>query len=119
MALVVMIWLSATWLTIWSGRDGDDLIRGDHSPSLSLEGGSDMLYGGPGNDFLHGQAATRALRRHRQRQIWEMKAMTCCGVVSVKTSLKVMTSSNNRGRDSFVLAAGEGIIMDFEVGWTY
>jgi len=29
-----------------------------------------------------------------------------------------MTSSNNRGRDSFVLAAGEGtdIIMDFEVG---
>jgi len=36
-----------------------------------------MLYGGPGNDFHKLGNDMRLFRRHKNEQIWEMKAMIC------------------------------------------
>lgn len=106
---------------LWGG-DGDDVMRGDHNGfSLSLEeGGSDMLYGGPGNDLLHGQGGNdRLFGGIGNDQIWGDEGDDLLRGGLGQDILKGDDcESNNRGRDSFVLAAGEGtdIIMDFEVG---
>jgi len=41
---------------VWEGTERSDTRRSQQSLTQFRRGGSDMLYGGPENDFLHGQA---------------------------------------------------------------
>ena len=112
---------------LW-GSFGNDLLYGDAASAVqsdldgltasSEDGGDDILYGGPGDDLLYGQAGHDKLFGSIGADLlWGGK-----GDDLLRGGLDddILTgddgSKNYHGRDSFVLAPGEGTdtITDFE-----
>jgi len=73
---------------VWGGTGRSDTRRSQQSLTQFRRGGSDMLYGGPGTISSMAKRWQRLFGGIGNDKSGEMKAMTCCGVVSVKTSLR-------------------------------
>ena len=104
------------------GGDGDDVLRGDlnqSSPQAGLDGGDDFIRGGNGRDRIGGKAGNDTLWGEAgDDQIWGDDGDDLLRGGLGNDTLVGDDFSSGEGRDTFILAAGEGTdtIEDFEVG---
>ncbi|MBW4545895.1 MAG: hypothetical protein KME25_15820 [Symplocastrum torsivum CPER-KK1] len=103
------------------GEDGDDVLRGDlnsREPGGTV-GGDDQIYGGAGNDRIGGKAGNDSLYGDEgDDQIYGDAGDDLIRGGLGNDILVGDDFSGGTGRDTFVLAAGEGTdtILDFQVG---
>jgi len=103
------------------GGEGDDVLRGDanrRSPGGTV-GGNDEIYGGPGNDRIGGKAGYDFLfGEEGDDEIFGDDGNDLLDGGLGHDTLTGDDFSGGTGRDTFVLAAGEGtdLFVDFEVG---
>lgn len=103
------------------GGDGDDVLRGDRnrrSPGGSVEG-DDIIHGGLGNDRIGGKGGNDVLYGDQgDDQIWGDDGDDILRGGLGNDTLTGDDFSGGSGRDTFVLAAGEGTdtIVDFHNG---
>jgi hypothetical protein len=103
------------------GGDGDDVLRGDRnrrSPAGSI-GGDDIIHGGLGNDRIGGKGGNDELHGDQgDDQIWGDDGDDILRGGLGNDTLTGDDFSGGSGRDTFVLAAGEGTdtIVDFHNG---
>lgn len=103
------------------GESGDDILRGDdNSPTPGYgHGGDDVLYGGDGNDRLGGKEGDDILYGDAGNdELWGDNGDDVLRGGLGDDVLVGDDFSGGTGRDTFVLALGEGTdtILDFEVG---
>jgi hypothetical protein len=103
------------------GGDGDDILRGDRNSSNpgGRKGGDDIIFGGAGNDRIGGKAGNdRLFGEAGDDQIWGDDGDDFLRGGLGNDILVGDNFSGGQGRDTFVLAVGEGTdtILDFEVG---
>ncbi|NES86611.1 MAG: calcium-binding protein [Moorea sp. SIO2B7] len=103
------------------GSDGDDVLRGDRNSRNSggTVRGNDFIYGDAGNDRIGGKAGDDTLFGEAgDDQIWGDDGDDLLRGGLGDDTLTGDDFSGGQGRDTFVLAAGEGTdtIVDFEVG---
>jgi 2',3'-cyclic-nucleotide 2'-phosphodiesterase/3'-nucleotidase/5'-nucleotidase len=103
------------------GGDGDDILRGDRNSSNpgGRKGGDDIIFGGAGNDRIGGKAGNdRLFGEEGDDQIWGDDGDDFLRGGLGNDILVGDNFSGGQGRDTFVLAIGEGTdtILDFEVG---
>ncbi|MEQ8998243.1 MAG: alkaline phosphatase [Coleofasciculus sp. B1-GNL1-01] len=103
------------------GKDGDDVLRGDRNSRSSggQVGGDDVIYGGNGNDRIGGKGGDDILLgEDGDDQIWGDDGDDILRGGLGHDTLTGDDFSGGQGRDTFVLAAGEGTdtIVDFNVG---
>jgi len=103
------------------GGDGDDVLRGDRnrrSPGGSIEG-DDIIHGGFGNDRIGGKGGNDELYGDQgDDQIWGDDGDDILRGGLGNDTLTGDDFSGGSGRDTFVLATGEGTdtIVDFHNG---
>jgi uncharacterized protein YkwD len=103
------------------GTDGEDVLRGDlnsRSSGGSL-GGDDIIYGGKGSDRIGGKGGSdRLYGEEGNDSIWGDDGDDLLWGGLGDDTLTGDDFSGGRGRDTFVLAAGEGIdtVIDFQIG---
>lgn len=105
---------------IWGG-DGDDVLRGDLNSRYAggRAGGDDIIYGGAGNDRIGGKGGDDwLLGEAGDDQIWGDDGDDILRGGLGNDTLTGDDFSGGEGRDTFVLAMGEGTdtIVDFERG---
>ncbi|MEL6900593.1 MAG: calcium-binding protein [Cyanobacteria bacterium J06606_4] len=103
------------------GEDGDDVLRGDRnsrSPNGTV-GGDDIIYGGSGRDRIGGKSGNDSLYGDAGDDfIWGDDGDDLLWGGRGNDVLTGDNNSGGSGRDTFVLAFGDGTdtITDFEVG---
>jgi glycerophosphoryl diester phosphodiesterase len=103
------------------GQGGDDILRGDlnnRSAQVGI-GGDDIIYGGDGNDRIGGKGGNDHLFGDAGHDsIWGDDGDDLLRGGLGNDILTGDDFSGGSGRDTFVLAAGEGTdtILDFQVG---
>lgn len=103
------------------GGHGDDVLRGDRNKRYSgnSKGGDDIIYGGAGNDRIGGKGGDDLLYGNEgDDRIWGDRGDDLLRGGLGNDILVGDNFSGGRGRDTFVLAAGEGTdtIRDFQFG---
>lgn len=104
------------------GGNGDDILRGDlnrRSPRGGAAGGDDIIRGGKGNDRIGGKAGNDQLFGDEgDDQLFGDDGDDLLYGGLGDDMLTGDDSSNGKGSDTFVLAAGEGLdtITDFKAG---
>ncbi len=103
------------------GGEGDDVLRGDANSRSTggTVGGNDEIYGGPGNDRLGGKGGNDFLFGEvGDDEIFGDDGDDLLDGGLGHDTLTGDDFSGGTGRDTFVLAVGEGtdLIVDFEVG---
>jgi predicted extracellular nuclease len=103
------------------GGDGDDILRGDRNSSNpgGRKGGDDIIFGGAGNDRIAGKGGNdRLFGGEGDDQIWGDDGDDFLRGGLGNDILIGDNFSGGQGRDTFVLAIGEGTdtILDFELG---
>ncbi len=103
------------------GGDGEDVLRGDlnnRSPGGNV-GGDDIIYGGTGNDHIGGKGGNDKLYGDEGNdQLWGDDGDDLLRGGLGNDRLVGDDFSGGSGRDTFVLAQGEGTdtIEDFQIG---
>jgi glycerophosphoryl diester phosphodiesterase len=106
------------------GGEGDDVLRGDanrRSPGGTI-GGNDEIYGGPGDDRIGGKGGNDFLFGEvGDDEIFGDDGDDLLDGGLGNDTLTGDDFSGGEGRDTFVLATGEGtdLIVDFEVGMDF
>jgi glycerophosphoryl diester phosphodiesterase len=103
------------------GGDGDDILRGDLNKRDAQVGigGNDTIFGGGGNDRIGGKGGNDILLGEAgDDRIWGDDGDDIIRGGLGKDTLTGDDSSGGQGRDTFILAVGEGkdLITDFKVG---
>jgi Ca2+-binding RTX toxin-like protein len=104
------------------GGDGDDVLRGDRNlrkAQVNTPGGDDIIYGGDGDDRIGGKSGNDTLYGGAgDDRLWGDDGDDILRGGLGDDILTGDDFSGGQGRDTFVLAAGEGTdtIVDFEVG---
>ena len=104
------------------GGDGDDVLRGDlnsRDPQNSLMGGDDIIYGGAGADRIGGKSGNDILYGDDgDDEIYGDSGDDVLYGGKGNDTLVGDNFSGGTGKDTFVLAAGEGTdtILDFAAG---
>ena len=104
------------------GGEGNDVLRGDlndRDPQGNLIGGDDIIFGGAGNDRIGGKSGNDQLFGDEgDDQIWGDDGDDLLRGGLGNDTLTGDNFSGGQGRDTFVLAIGEGTdtIVDFEDG---
>ncbi|MEM8545648.1 MAG: hypothetical protein AAGF66_16835, partial [Cyanobacteria bacterium P01_H01_bin.119] len=104
-----------------SGLGGDDVLRGDRNSRFhgGIEGGDDLIFGGDGRDRIGGKGGNDTIFGEAgDDQIWGDAGDDIIRGGEGNDYLVGDNFSGNRGRDTFVLADGEGTdtIRDFRNG---
>jgi hypothetical protein len=103
------------------GGDGNDVLRGDlndRTPGGAI-GGNDIIYGGTGNDRIGGKGGNDKLYGDEGNdQVWGDDGDDLLRGGLGNDTLVGDDFSGGNGRDTFVLAQGEGTdtILDFSIG---
>ncbi|MFP4297088.1 MAG: lamin tail domain-containing protein [Spirulinaceae cyanobacterium] len=104
------------------GGDGDDVLRGDRNlrkSQVNTPGGDDIIYGGDGDDRIGGKSGNDILYGDAgDDRIWGDDGDDILRGGLGNDILTGDDFSGGQGRDTFVLASGEGTdtIVDFELG---
>lgn len=104
------------------GGTGDDVLRGDRnlrSAQVGEAGGDDIIFGGLGHDRIGGKSGSdRLFGEAGDDQLWGDDGDDLLRGGLGNDRLTGDDNSGGQGRDTFVLAIGEGTdtITDFEVG---
>ncbi|MEB3282603.1 MAG: alkaline phosphatase PhoX [Lyngbya sp.] len=106
------------------GGEGDDVLRGDANSRSSggTVGGNDEVYGGSGNDRIGGKGGNDFLfGEEGDDQIYGDDGDDLLDGGLGHDTLTGDDFSGGAGRDTFVLATGEGtdVVVDFEVGMDF